>query len=162
MAIEFWKPIVGYPSYAVSNCGRIRNTGTGRILKVAIKPHGYAYVTLCENKIKKYMRVSRLVATAFIPNPKNKSQVNHIDNIRSNDRVENLEWVTQHENMRHCSNQNRQWPKKRPVMCTDAAGISKVYESIASVVIDGFWQGNVVSCLQGRLKTCGKCTWKYL
>lgn len=99
---EKWKKIKGYPRYSVSNLGRVRNDITGKILKGSHNPDGYMQVKLTKKKHEsKYIRVHRLVAQAFIPNPENKPQVNHIDGIRDNNIVTNLEWVTNKENSIH-------------------------------------------------------------
>ena len=87
-------------NYSISDIGEVRNDITGYILKPTIQ-QGYAYVTIYIDKKGKRVKIHRLVANAFIPNPDNKPYVNHIDGIRSNNRVENLEWVTASENTRH-------------------------------------------------------------
>lgn len=87
-------------NYSISDIGEVRNDITGYILKPTIQ-QGYAHVTIYIDKKGKRVKIHRLVANAFIPNPDNKPYVNHIDGIRSNNRVENLEWVTASENTRH-------------------------------------------------------------
>ena len=87
-----WRPIVDYPEYEVSNAGDIRRGG--RVLKPG-RGNGYLIVQLGRNN-KKY--VHRLVALAFISNPENKPQVDHINRIRSDNRIENLRWATKSEN----------------------------------------------------------------
>lgn len=110
---EIWKDIEGCDGrYKVSNLGRVksirkikyRNCYKETILKPVIqKSNGYCYVSLRnENGIFKNHRIHRLVAKAFIPNPNNYSQVNHIDMNKQNNCVENLEWCDQFENMRKC------------------------------------------------------------
>lgn len=98
---EQWKLIEDYPNYEVSNMGRVRNTKTGRILRLVVNEWGYLHVTLCKDGKMKRFLVHRLVATTFIQNPENKSQVNHINGIKTDNRVENLEWVTNSENQQH-------------------------------------------------------------
>ena len=101
---EEWKPIKGYEGlYEVSNTGKIKSFQRGkiRILYPRKTPRGYLHVILSKNKVNKDLRVHRLVASAFIPNPLNKPEVNHIDGNKDNNNVDNLEWATRGENMNH-------------------------------------------------------------
>jgi hypothetical protein len=98
---ERWEKIKDYPNYSVSDLGRVRNDTTGRILKAYIRG-GYVFVGLSNLKTKTYP-VHRLVASTFIPNSENKSQVNHKNKNRSDNNVNNLEWVTPLENNIHRS-----------------------------------------------------------
>jgi hypothetical protein len=105
--IERWKSIDGYNIYSVSTFGRIRNNETGRILKHEFNKDGYCCIrlrpnceTLCwvdRNKSTMF-RVHRLVAITLINNPKSKPSVDHIDNNRTNNNINNLRWVTNTEN----------------------------------------------------------------
>lgn len=87
--------------YTVSSIGEVKTAKTGRILKPVIDARGYERVCLFKTNRDKRYKVHRLVATAFIPNPDGKPQVNHKDGDKRNNCVENLEWVTNDENMRH-------------------------------------------------------------
>ena len=100
---EIWKDVEGYESlYQISNFGRIRKFSKNRILILSVwDSDGYNSITLSKDNSPLSFLVHRLVAQAFIPNPENKPQVNHIDGNKKNNHVENLEWVTASENMQH-------------------------------------------------------------
>lgn len=105
---EEWKPITGFPGYEVSSFGRIRSwriTGRGRkpptepAIKSLHYSRKYLYVRMTNSEGVKCTRsVHRLVAIAFLPNPENLPQVNHIDEQPDNNLVENLEWCTSEYN----------------------------------------------------------------
>lgn len=114
---EIWKDIEGYEGkYQVSNLGRVKSlkrkcnvlngyrTVNEKILNLNKNRYGYVTVNLSKNNKNKICTIHRLVATAFIPNPENKPQVNHIDGNKTNNIVENLEWVSKEENMQHAVN----------------------------------------------------------
>lgn len=108
-----WKLIAGFGgTYSVSNYGEVRNNKTGKLMKPRKNETGYLRINLTKNGKPKCMRVHRLVAQAFIPNPENKLQVNHIDFNRENNCVSNLEWVTNQENTQY-SVCNRKLPGQR-------------------------------------------------
>lgn len=111
---EQWRDIAGYEGlYQVSNIGRVRSldhvvkTKRGKDMlvkgkdKSLLNRKGYMFVLLRNRRVQQMCAVHRLVATAFIPNLDNKPEVNHIDANKSNNCVNNLEWVTGEENMRH-------------------------------------------------------------
>lgn len=100
---EIWKPIEGYSNYEVSNMGRVkslnyRGHGVEQILKPNELWDGYLQVSLSYPGGRKMFLVHRLVADAFIPNPDHKPCVNHRNELKSDNRAENLEWTTYQEN----------------------------------------------------------------
>jgi hypothetical protein len=92
-----WKTITTHPNYEVSSAGEVRNTVTGRTLKLCIHNAGYHKVKLCPDRTT-YL-IHRLVAMYHLENPENNPIVDHIDRDRTNNSVENLRWVTQSENL---------------------------------------------------------------
>lgn len=118
-----WKPVVGYEGiYEVNELGQIKSLSREKycghegsnpqitkekLLKERICRMGYPIVRLSKDGIAKNVRVHRILAQAFIENPENKPNVNHIDNNPLNKSLDNLEWCTQKENMQHASKQGR-------------------------------------------------------
>lgn len=119
MKTERWKTIPGWETYQISNIGRVKSIDrvmrhvrsgklivcrkVGKILSVNIRKKGYPRVGLTVNRVVYPMDVHRLLALAFIPNPKNKPEVNHKNGIKTDFSIENLEWVTSKENRKHAS-----------------------------------------------------------
>ena len=99
-APEMFVDIPGHEGYQVSNHGRVKNNKTGKILKPYLTG-GYLRVSLYNESGRKCKLVHRLVAEAFLPNPDNKSDVNHINGCKTDANVCNLEWVSASENMSH-------------------------------------------------------------
>ena len=101
--MEIWKPVKSAPNYEISNNGLVRNTKTGKMLKIATNNHGYHLVCLSYKNKKQTGYIHRLVAEAFIPTDLDTriSVVNHIDGYKSNNSIENLEWTTHAENTYH-------------------------------------------------------------
>lgn len=108
MTREEWRDIEDYPNYEVSNIGRVRNKTTKYVLKPQkFMGKKYYYVCLSNNGIQKKERIHRLVATAFIPNPKNLPEVNHKDEEPSNNFVDNLEWCSRSDNVNYGTRNKR-------------------------------------------------------
>ena len=193
---EVWRDVVGYEGlYKVSNLGRVRSfdwkiiiTGVqkqpvdgirkGRILNPSENPKGYFDVTLHKDKKPKRVRVHRLVAQAFIPNPENKPYIDHINTIRTDNRVQNLRWATQKENCnnkltrKHISeakigkkyseerkmNMRENSPLKMRVMCVETGIIYK--SAMEAGRQTGIPQGNISSACRGERGKAGGYRWK--
>lgn len=121
MQNEIWKDVIGYEGlYKVSNLGRVRSldrvreeihrgtlcrkTYPGKILNPTIMPRQYTRITLANGGKNKHVCVHRIVLEAFVPQPADKPIVNHKDGNKGNNRVDNLEWCTSHENSLHAKN----------------------------------------------------------
>jgi hypothetical protein len=118
---ERWKAVVDYEwLYSVSNWARVRRDATGRILKPQITARGYAIVTLYKHRIPKRFFVHRIVGRAFIGQCPQGLVTNHRDGVKLNNYPENLEWVTQRENVDHemrmglCPSGDKHWARTQP------------------------------------------------
>ena len=101
---EIWKKIDDY-EYEVSTLGNVRRIGSDKVLKPGIGTGGYYYVNLSKNGKRQNKLIRRLVAIAFIPNPDDKPFIDHIDNNRKNNNVNNLRWCTSSENQHNTAKQ---------------------------------------------------------
>ena len=180
MQKEVWKDITGYEGlYQVSNLSRVKSLDRykkaksgklyirkGRVLKSIINGSKYYQVCLYKNNTQKIILVHRLVAKAFIPNPDNKPQINHIDNNPSNNNISNLEWTTQSENIRHADKQGRRDFSKfyKPVVGVSLFDGNVVYfKSMNSVSDAGYSAGCVCACIKKtkNFKTHKNRLWFY-
>ena len=164
-----WKKIDGW-DYSVSSMGEVKNDKTGKIKTPVVSGGGYVQVALYGEKKYKRFFVHRLVATAFIPNPENKPQINHINGDKADNRAENLEWVTASENQHHrydvLKKAKTTWnvekanaAVRKSVKCIETG---EVFNSITEAAkACGVRQGSLSMCLTGRNKTCGGKHWEY-
>lgn len=190
MNLEVWKDIEGFEGlYQVSNLGNVKslekNVSCHKIhlrkqKEMILSPSKcndrYITFSLSKNKKRKYLLAHRLVATAFIPNPDGKTEVNHIDGNRQNNTVGNLEWATRSENMQHSySTLNRINPKpmkgrfgndnplsKRISQKTLNGNTVKIWDSMHDAFRAGYNLGNILSCCKGRRKSHKGFIWDYL
>lgn len=165
---ERWVPIKGYESsYEVSNLGRIKSNVRHGTIKKQTKVHnGYLTVTLHKNGTAKRIKVHRLVAQAFIPNPDGLATVNHKDENKSNNKVENLEWMSQHDNNNHGTRNARiQSTTGHSVVGTNIHDGSKIYfPSVQSANMNftkSRGSGNVGKCVRGEIPSAYGYRWQY-
>lgn len=167
---EIFKDIKGYEGlYQVSNLGRVRSlnykhTGKTSILRVWKTKCGYMMVCLCKER-KKYFSVHRLVAEAFIPNPLNLPQINHKSEDKTDNRVENLEWMTAKDNINHGThNKKSAMNRSKKVLQFSKYGeFIKEWSSASEAERQlGFHQGGISMCCRGKCKTAYGYIWKFL
>lgn len=159
---EIWKEIQGFEGlYAVSNKGKVMNLMSGKVLKNNINTHGYPFVQLHKgNEKPKQIKVHRLIAEAFIPNPDNLPEVNHIDEDKTNNDVTNLEWVTASQNQRHSAHTK----SCRINQLTLDGELIKTWESSMQIQRElGYSKSNIIKCCKGnkRYSHVGGFKWEY-
>lgn len=166
MEEEIWKAIPGYEGlYEVSNLGRVRSLNYGRtgkvqVLKLTPTKKGYLLTGLHKQGKKKTYKVHRLVAEAFIPNPNNLPEVNHIDENKTNNRVENLEWCSSKYNSNYGTRNERvSEAHKKKVICLE---LKRIFDSVTDVTeyLDTY-PGNVSTAIRKGHK-CKGYTFKYI
>ena len=177
--METWENIKGYEGfYQVSNMGRVKSlerknsqgrTVKERILKPAVKNAGYVEVNLYAGGKPKTLKVHRLVCEAFNDNRDEKPEVNHINEIKTDNRACNLEWCTRRDNINHGSRNIRagkaiakanskplgQWTKEGELVKTWAS-LTEIGEQT------GFSRGNISQVANGNRKTAYGFIWKYI
>ena len=163
---EIWKDIKDYEGhYQVSNLSRVKSIkfGKERILKPVTDRHGYLIVGLWKNNKQKTYKVHRLVAEAFLPNPYNLPQVNHKDENPFNNNVNNLEWCNSKYNCNFGTRIERISKRRsKTVLQYDLEGnFIREWKSTAECGRNGFNQGHVAACCQGKLKKHKDSIWRY-
>ena len=165
--MEIWKDIEGYEGlYQVSSLGRVKRlykNDKEKILKLMSDRYGYLRVNLYKEGKRKQSKVHRLVAKAFIPNLDNKSQVNHRDEDKTKNRVENLEWATSKENSNHGTRIERMAKSQsKPIYGINVKTNERIeFPSTQEAGRSGFDHSHIVKCLKGRLKTHKGYKWFY-
>ena len=183
--MEIWKDIQGYDGkYQVSNLGRIKSLylinrqatiPREKILKFGHNKQGYPHVNLYKNNKKsKSLSVHRIVAIHFIPNPNNYPVINHRNGIKTDNRVENLEWCTQQNNIQQSFKNGQQkptWTNKKGKDCPNSIKVNqydlqdnfiKKWNCLKEVERElNIYATGISKCCRNLQKTAGGYKWRY-
>lgn len=186
--VEEWRPVVGYEGiYEVSDWGNVRSVDKtvnclvygkykikrhikSAVLKKAITTWGYNQVMLYKDSIGKHKSVHRLVAEAFIPNPNNLPEINHKDECKTNNTVENLEWcdATYNKNYGGRTNKvakkllNRPDQSKKVYQYTMDGELVKIWPSVSECGRNGYNERCIFGCSRGEFKQHKRYLWKII
>lgn len=160
--MEHWKEIAGYEGlYEVSDLGRVKSlnynhTGKEKILKSGKDRGGYLQVVLYKDGHEKTVKVHRLVAEAFIPNHQGLETVNHKDEVKTNNVVSNLEWMTRGDNIIYSkARQVQMLNKQTGELLATFPSTNEAWR------VTGIAYQNISSCCNGKRKSAGGYVWKY-
>ena len=175
---EIWKDIPNYEGkYQISNMGRVRNIQTNHIRKNNCSYGLYEKICLERNGKQELLSIHRLVGKAFIPNPQNKKEINHIDGNKRNNRADNLEWATRKENAQHSIKIGLQTKEQldkavksmkvknsKPILQIKNGKVIARYESAREASRQTkCWISAITCCAKQkkRFKTCKGFEWRY-
>lgn len=154
------RDIQGYEGlYGITSCGRVWNYKSQKFLKPANRK-GYLIVCLCKDGIKEMYFIHRLVADAYIPNPDHKPQVNHKDEDKTHNYINNLEWTTAGENYNYGTRTERIAKALfKAVYCVE---LDKTFDSMNEAERQtNINHGSISSCCKGNRSTAGGYHWSY-
>ena len=156
------KDVVGYENlYAVTSCGKVWSYRRQKFLTPSANEKGYLYVSLYKNGEQKRYRIHRLVAEAYLPNPNNLLQVNHKDENKANNCLQNLEWCNAKYNVNYGTGTKRSAnSRKIPILQYDLNG-NFIREWGCTADAAKEFKGHICECLRGRRKTAANYIWKY-
>ena len=156
-----WALVKGWP-YKVSDRGSVRSLHTGNIKAIRLDSDGYCVMDLYNKGGMLTVKIHRLVAQAFVPNPKRKPQVNHKDFVRSNNTATNLKWATSKENINHSASAGRMWtrPQCRAVIAKGNVDTMRFF-SIKAAERAGHHRYSIYLCLNGKQAHHHGRTWSY-
>lgn len=177
---EIWKDIENYEGlYQVSNLGRIKSfprrysrNKAPIIMKQRIDHKGYLQLSLCKNGKEQNKKVHRLVAQGFIPNPNNLPQINHIDGVKTNNNVSNLEWCDNSYNQLHANRMglNKHRLERVKEVCNKPVAQLTLNDDLLNKYISlreasektGCNYKSMSACASGKTKSSGGYKWKYI
>jgi hypothetical protein len=180
MDISNWRKTYIFPEYyLVSDDGKVKSIRSNKLLKPACDKDGYLYYVLCVNGIRKTIKAHRLVAMAFIDNPENKPALDHINGIKTDNRKENLRWVTNKENTNNPitltkviargkerlpllfqRSAERNFGRIKTAIYKDGIEIGKFTSQKLAAEYVGVSIGKVSQCVSGKKKSCKGYTFK--
>lgn len=167
---EVWKPVKNFEGlYEVSNLGRVKGLNRikpdghrqkGMIRKSHLTPDGYAIVRLSKDGKSYTRKVHRMVATAFLDNPDNLKEVNHIDEDKTNNNVNNLEWCNRYYNVHYGSSMSKY--SKPVVQLTIHGKFIRAYVSMEEAHRHGYTPSAIADVCAGKYKQHKGFKWKFL
>ena len=138
--------------YAVTSCGRVWSYKRQKFLKPGTDKNGYLIIGLCRDGQRKWYLIHRIVAETYIPNPNNLPEVDHIDNDKNHNYVNNLQWLSHKDNSRKGRN--------KPILQFDLDG-NFIREWECTADVGKKVKDNICHCLKGNQKTAYGYIWKY-
>lgn len=175
--MEVWKTIKGYEGrYLVSNQGNIMSCQTGKLMNFGKDKSGYYVVNLSNNNGRKTQLVHRIVAHAFVSKPKGLNEVNHINENKNDNRVENLEWISHSENLKKywanhpemyqkCDGKTKnetKHSKKQVLQINLKNQVINTWENLATIhKILGYHPTSLIECCVGKRKTAYGYKWQF-
>lgn len=152
------KEIENFPNYFIEDNGKIWSEKTKQYLNPSINENGYAYITLRDNNKKSTLfLIHRLVGLYFLPNPNNFSEINHKDENKLNNNINNLEWCDRQYNINYGTRLSK---IRKKVICVET---NIIYESISNAAKQtGINRGHINSVCLNKRQTAGGYHWKYI